>query len=98
MATITRIETRKRGIFGWIFLTLFWAFNALMAFGLFGGISSNMERAENLGTEAEKAGFAIGTAIGASGILLVWVLGAILLGICVMLTKGKKIIVERTDI
>jgi len=97
MATITRIETRKRGIFGWIFMILFWAFNALMAFGLFGGISSNMNRAETLGTEAEKAGYAIGTAIGAGGILVVWVLGAILLGICVLLTRGKKVIVERTN-
>jgi hypothetical protein len=97
MATITRIEKRQRGIFGWLFLIIFWAFNALMAFGLFAGISGNVSQGAQLATEAEQAGHAIGTAIGVGMILSIWLTGALILGLLVWLTAGKKVIIETTE-
>lgn len=94
MATITRIEKRKRGFFGWIFLTIFWLFNALMVCSLFAGINATSKKMALLTTEAEKAGGAVGTIIGVSMILLMWALGAAILGLFVMLTRGSKITVE----
>lgn len=92
MATTTQVETRKRGFFGWIFLIAFWLFNAFMAFCLFAGLSDNADQYKQLSTEAERAGHAIGTTLGVGMILGIWVLGAILLGLMVMMTRGKKII------
>ena len=94
VATVVRTEKRVRGFFGWVFLVVFWCFNALMAFGFFSGVSGNVQQAENLGSDAERAGYAVGTFLGAGMILSVWVLGAVLLGIFVLLTRGKKVIVE----
>ncbi len=96
MTTITRIETRKRGIIGWIFLLLFWAFNALMAFALFAGMADVGEQTAAMTTEAEQTGAAIGMALGVSFILGIWMAGAVILGLLVMLTRGKKVIVETT--
>lgn len=98
MSTVIRTEKRKRGFFGWIFLLLFWGFNALMAFGFFAGLSNNAQQAALMTSEAEQAGYAIGTALGVGMLLTIWVLGAILLGIFVLLTRGKKIIVETTPV
>lgn len=94
MATVVRTESRKRGVFGWIFLILFWAFNGLMALGLFNGLSTTAEQGAQLTNEAAQAGHAVGTALGIGVVLVVWVLGAALLGLFVLLTRGKKIIVE----
>ena len=97
MATTTRIERRKRGVFGWIFLILFWGFNAVMAVSFFGGLSGNSAQYATLASDAERAGYAIGTAIGAGMILTIWVMGAIILGLFVLLTRGSKVIVETQE-
>ena len=34
------IEKRTRGVIGWLFLILFWGFNALMGFGLIHALSN----------------------------------------------------------
>ncbi|NBE05955.1 hypothetical protein [Paragemmobacter ruber] len=96
MSNIIRTETRKRGLFGWIFLIIFWAFNALMALAFFAGMNGAAESTATLTTDAERAGAAIGTVIGAGMIVSIWAFGAIILGIFVLLTRGKKIIVETT--
>lgn len=97
MSRIVRTETRKRGIFGWIMLILFWGYNAVMALSLFAGISATSEQGATAVTDAQQAGHAIGTAIGVSMILGVWVAGAIILGLLVLFTRGKKTIVETTE-
>lgn len=97
MATTTRIERRKRGIFGWVFLILFWGFNAVMAVSLVGGLSENSTQYATLATDAERAGYAAGTAIGAGLMLTVWVMGAIILGLFVLLTRGSKVVVETRE-
>lgn len=94
MAQITRIEKRKRGFFGWIFLILFWGFNIAMIFSLFAGVNETAQSGAQLSGDAERAGHAIGTAIGVGMLLAVWAFGSIILGFMVMMTRGKKVIVE----
>lgn len=97
MASVTRVERQKRGVFGWLFLILFWGFNAFMAYGAIAGLSANSDRIGQMTSEAEQAGAVIGTAIGASFLLMIWVAGAIILGLFVLFTRGKKVIVETTN-
>jgi len=94
MATTVRIEKRQRGLFGWVFLVLFWGFNALMAVGLFRGLADNAATIDTLTDDAQRAGAAIGTALGAGMVLTIWMAGAVILGLCVLLTRGRKIITE----
>lgn len=96
MARTVRIEKRRRGIFGWIFLLLFWGFNLLMAWAFFAGIAA-MSDAPAPVSEAEKAGAAIGTALGISMILGIWGMGALILGLFVMFTRGPKTVIETTE-
>lgn len=95
MARITRIEKRQRGIFGWIFLLLFWGFNAFMVLWVFGAISATSQ----LGASAdryEQAGRAIGTGIAFWFILSIWVMGDLILGVLMLLTRGRKVTIEET--
>lgn len=97
MATVTRIEKRKRGFFGWIFLILFWAFNVIMLLWMILGINASADLAATTTSEAEAAGAAIGSAIGFGLVLMLWVIGAGLLGLFVMMTRGRKVIVETSN-
>lgn len=94
MAQIVRVEKRRRGLFGKFFLLLFWGFNILMVFLMFGGLSGNSAQYQALTSEAERAGYAAGTAIGAGLIIIVWAAGALILGLFVLLTRGSKVIIE----
>ena len=94
MAKIIRKETRKRGFFGWIFLLLFIAFNALMLLWLVAYWSQLS--GTTAASEAEQAGRAIGGAIGSGMLLSIWAMGDIILGIFVLLTRGRKTIIEET--
>ena len=97
MATrIIRTERRSRGLFGWVFLLLFWGFNLLMAWAFFAGIAAVADGPAPV-SDAEKAGAAIGTAIGVSMLLGIWGMGALILGLFVMFTRGSKVIVETTE-
>lgn len=97
MGTIKRIEKRQRGFFGWLFLLLFWGFNLLMAFAFFSGISaSGAERAQQV-TSLERDMHAVGTFIGAGMLLTFWAIGAALLGLFVLLTRGAKVVIETSD-
>jgi hypothetical protein len=49
---------------------------------------------QTAGSEAGRAGAAIGTALGASIIVVLWACGALILGLFVMFTRGKMVIVE----
>lgn len=91
---VVRIEKRQRGIVGWIFLLLFWGFNALMLFSFLAGMSGTGEGYQALTSEAERTGYAAGTVIGAGLIIMIWAAGALILGIFVLLTRGSKVVVE----
>jgi hypothetical protein len=47
-------------------------------------------------SEAEQAGRAIGGAIGSGMLLTMWALGDIILGLFVLLSRGRKTIIEET--
>lgn len=94
MATIIRKEIRKRGLFGWLFLLVFFGFNILMLAWLVGGISA-IGKTPSM-SEAESAGRAIGTMIGMSFVLFIWACGAVVLGLIAFFTRGRKVIVEET--
>lgn len=96
MATMIRREVRKRGFFGKVFLGIFWIWNALMVYGLVSGLV-NVGKSGMGTTEAERAGAAIGTAIGVGMILWVWVLGAAILGLLVFFSRGQKTVIETTE-
>lgn len=94
MAQTIRIEKHQRGFFGQMFKWLFIGFNVIMLISLVGGMMAVSNHTATLTSQAERAGATIGTAMGMSAILFVWVVGIVVLGIFVLLTKGKKVIVE----
>jgi hypothetical protein len=91
MTRIVQREVRKRGFFGWVFLLLFWIFNALMAVWLFSywSLLNNPKMASN----AQHAGLVIGGTIGTGIIVFFWVAGAVVFGLFALLTRGRKIII-----
>ncbi|WP_435641759.1 type VI secretion system-associated protein TagO [Micavibrio aeruginosavorus] len=95
MAKVVRTLKYVRGPVGKLFKWVFIAFNLLMTFWLFSywvEISPMISQ----GSGAEQAGAALGSTIGTGLVLLVWVLGAVVLGIPVMLTKGTLVEIENS--
>ena len=90
---IIRTEKRKRGFFGWLFLILFLLFNGLMVVWLFSYWSAVLPTATT-GSEAGRVGAAIGTTLGTGFIISIWTCGSIVLGLFVLFTRGRKVIVE----
>jgi hypothetical protein len=89
---VIRKEIRKRGIFGWIFLLIFLAFNAFMTYMLAAWFLV-LAHAPPAGSEGGKVGFAIGAGIGLTAILVLWVLGSLITGLLALLTRGRKTII-----
>jgi hypothetical protein len=96
MAKIIRRETRRRGFFGWVFLLIFLAFNALMLLWL---ISYWGELGKVVASgEAERVGRAIGGTIATGMILFVWASGSVITGLLALLTRGRRtIIVDKIE-
>lgn len=94
MATITRTEKRKRGIFGKLFLLCFWIFNGLMAWWMVASFGAAGEAIGNAADENVRAGAAIGSALATGVILTIWMAGAVILGLLVLMTPGKTVITE----
>ena len=78
---------RRRGPLGWIVFAFFWAYNALMAVWLAAGIVTMETEYQTAATEAERDAMAAGLAVGAGVILVVWSLGALLLGMLMLATR-----------
>lgn len=85
-----QLRKPKRGIFGKLFKWTFIAFNAFMAYALFSGMS-NVSDGYDAATmsEAEQAGHAIGSGLGLTMLLGVWLAGAVILGLFVIFTRPK---------
>lgn len=96
MTQIVRTDVRKRGFFGKMVKALFIVFNILMIVWLF----SYWVQAGNIINGASdhhfKTGAEIGTTLGTTFIVFFWALGDIILGLFVLLTRGKKLIIEET--
>ena len=94
MATI-QVEKRKRGIFGWIVAMLFWGFNVLMAvwvLSFWGSLGGLYDQSED---QYVQAGTAIGGTIGTGMLFALWFFGAMILGLMMFFTRGKKVITTR---
>jgi hypothetical protein len=92
MAIVTKVEKRQRSFIGQLFYLLFIGFNLLMLAWLVSGFIN--VSGIPVDTAAQRAGRAIGAAIGFGMILTIWIIGAILLGILAMVTRGTTVIVE----
>ena len=64
-------------------------FNVLMAIWLIGGVASSAYVINNTISNTERAGTLLGTGLGASIILTLWVIGDVILGLLVLLTRPK---------
>lgn len=86
----TQLRKPKRSFIGKLIKWIFILFNLLMIFWLVGGTMSASETYSTATSEAARAGAAIGTGLGISMILTLWVIGDILIGIFVFLTRPKS--------
>lgn len=91
-------EKRKRGVFGTIVWWIFLLFNALMLFSVIAGWGEFGNYIETATTPGERAGTIIGSAIGIWILLMIWLVGDIVLGILVLLTRGKKEFIQETRV
>jgi beta-lactamase regulating signal transducer with metallopeptidase domain len=87
-----QVERRKKGVFGWFFLIVFWIFNLIMLTSCVAGMSGASSTVASANSDAEQAGAAIGSALGLGMILSIWAAGALILGLFVLFTRGQKII------
>lgn len=94
MPTITT-ETRKRGLFGWIVAILFWGWNAIMGWSFIGGLGATGEGYKSAATNGQQTAYTIGSTIGFGLILMLWMFGAVILGLMMMFTRGKTTLVTR---
>lgn len=83
------LREATRSLFGKIVKWGFLGFNVLMALWLIGGLGSAGQAIDGMGSDAERAGATIGTALGAGLILFIWFAGAVIGGIAVLLTRPK---------
>lgn len=87
-----QIERRQRGFMGRFFQFLFWAFNILMFLWLASALAGMGEVANNASSEAEKAGAGLGIMLGLGMIFSTWLTGALVFGLMMYASRGKKII------
>ena len=85
-----QLRKPKRTFMGKVFKWLFILFNLFMVYSLFTGLGGGAEVINSAATDAEKAGAAIGTGLGLSMILGLWVIGDIILGLFVLFTRPKS--------
>jgi hypothetical protein len=83
------LRKARRGFFGKLVIFAFWGFNLLMIAWIWGATSMVAETGTGL-TGAEAAGHAIGTGLGMTMIVIVWMIGAIILGLMALLTRAKS--------
>lgn len=85
-----RLKYPKRGCMGQLFLWAFYIYNAFMAFATYLGCRASSEMQEQFTDEASRIGGAAGSVIGSSIVLGIWMAGAIIIGIFVLLTRPKE--------
>ncbi|MBS0057484.1 MULTISPECIES: hypothetical protein [Yersinia] len=85
-----QLRKPKRTFFGKVIKWSFILFNLLMIYWLVAGVGSTGEVMQNAGSDAERAGAAIGTGIGMMMIGTIWVIGDIIIGMLVLFTRPKS--------
>ena len=74
----------KRGFFDKLVIFAFWGFNILMIVWILVGTQSAVETQAGL-SGAEAVGAAIGTGIGVTLVIFIWLIGAIILGLMALI-------------
>lgn len=85
-----KLKTPQRTTFGVGIKWLFIGFNLFMLYATMKGLGGVSEVVNNGSSEAERAGAAIGTGIGAMFLLFIWGFGALILGSFTYFTRAKK--------
>lgn len=85
-----QLKTPKRGFFGKLIKFAFVLFNVLMIIWLFGYFAQISELDAKQASDAGRAGVAIGATLGVGMLGSIWVMGDIILGLLVLLTRPKK--------
>jgi len=80
----------KRTFFGKLVKWSFIGFNILMLLWMVFSVGVAAETIDTAASDAEKAGAAIGTGLGAMMIMFVWIAGDVVLGLMTLLTRPKK--------
>lgn len=76
---------------------LFWGFNILMGTWAISYWASLGQLFSESQSAAEQAGAAIGSMMGTGMLLSIWLFGAIILGLMMLFTRGKKVITSYGD-
>ena len=84
------LRKAKRGVFGQLIKWIFIGFNLLMLWWFVAGMNAATDGIDSAKNEAESAGAAIGTGLGAMMIIFIWVAGAFLLGLFTYFTRAKR--------
>lgn len=87
------IEKRKRGFFGWVFLLLFWGWNAFMVFAIFAGLNAGAPTRATL-TGDELRAFDAGSGIAIMFELVLWAVGSVVFGLLAYFTRGRREMIE----
>ena len=85
-----KLRKAQRSMIGKIIKYTFIAFNLLMLWWMVAGVGGAAEQINPAMSEAEQAGAAIGTGLGAMMIMMIWVFGDIVLGLFVLFTRPSK--------
>lgn len=85
-----RLRKPQRTFFGKLIKYSFIGFNVLMLLWMIFGVGGAASTIDTNASDAEVAGAAIGTGIGAMFVLFIWVAGDIVLGLMTLLTRPKK--------
>ena len=92
--SVVRTEKRERSLIGQLIKWSFIAFNLLMAVWVVGGLHAVSKIQTH--SVAEQIGAGIGATIGITMLLILWALGDLILGLLVLVTRGDKVIIERS--
>ena len=93
---VVRTEKNVRGPFGQFAKWSFIIFNIVMLCAMLAFCAHVGNVANHATSDAETAGVGIGGALGSGFLVMIWLLGAVVLGLITLLTKGKKVVVEET--
>ncbi|RPD96068.1 hypothetical protein BBB56_19440 [Candidatus Pantoea deserta] len=85
-----QVRKPKRSLFGKIVKAVFIIFNIFMLYSVFTGMGASGEVINNAASDAERAGAALGAGMGAMMLGILWVVGDIIIGMLVFLTRPKS--------
>ncbi|SKB98956.1 hypothetical protein SAMN05216168_0011 [Kosakonia radicincitans] len=84
-----QVRKPTRSFFGKLVKWVFILFNIFMIYSFFVGMGSSSDVINNAASDAERAGAALGTGLGVMMLGSLWVIGDIIIGTIVFLTRPK---------